>query len=51
MREGGKLRVEDRPKKLAEDLRTRPARLMKKYYERLAQFKAERRARKEARGE
>ena len=43
---GRKVRVEDRPKKSAEDLRTRPARLMAKYYARMAEFKAKRRAEK-----
>ena len=44
---GRKVRVEDRPKKSVEDLRTRPARLMAKYYARMAEFKAKRRAEKE----
>lgn len=47
----GKLRVEDRPKMSAEDLRTRPQRMVRKWMERLAEEKIRRRAEKEARGE
>lgn len=45
----GKLRVEDRPKMSAEDLRTRPRRMLEKYYARLKEAKLERKRLKEER--
>jgi len=37
-----KLRVEDRPKMSEEDLRSRPRRMMEKYYARLRELKLKR---------
>lgn len=47
------MRVEDRPKKSAEDLRTWRSRLMKRYYERMMERKREmkKQRKKEGRGE